>query len=337
MTKRYLGNIITQNPTAPTDNYETTSAAGVWSLAEAFAYNKAGLWPTAGNLPPQTAIFAGGSAATTNIQTIDIATTGNSSGFGSLPDGTASDTAAVGSSTRSVIAGGLGSGITNLINYVTFASAGDSLDFGDLTAPNVAMVGSSNATRGLFSGGESANGTQYITIASLGNAQTFGDLYANGVYRLSACASPTRALVGVGYPSGAASAEVVYYTIASTGSSTSFGNISSSRRSAAAFSSSTRGVFGGGEFGNGSAQNVIDYFTIASTGNASDFGDLTVARAYLSSAAGTTRGVFCGGEGTDVMDFVTISSTGNATDFGDFAYYNNQIFGGASNSHGGLA
>ena len=173
MTKRYLGNIITQNPTAPSGPFENSAAPGVWSLAEALAYTKADLWPMAGNAPPQTAIFAGGSAATTNIQTIDIATTGNSSGFGSLPDGTASDTAALGSSTRGVIAGGLSSGITNLINYVTFASAGDSIDFGDLTAPNVAMVGSSNATRGLFSGGEQANGTQYITIASLGNAQTY--------------------------------------------------------------------------------------------------------------------------------------------------------------------
>ena len=51
MTKRYLGNIITQNPTPPANNYETTSAPGVWSLAEALAYNKAGLWPTAGNTP----------------------------------------------------------------------------------------------------------------------------------------------------------------------------------------------------------------------------------------------------------------------------------------------
>ena len=52
MTKRYLGNIITQNPTAPADNFETTSAPGVWSLAEALAYKKANLWPTAGNAAP---------------------------------------------------------------------------------------------------------------------------------------------------------------------------------------------------------------------------------------------------------------------------------------------
>jgi len=51
--KRYLGNIITQNPTAPAGPYEDGAASGVWSLAEAFAYTKAGLWPTAGNAAPK--------------------------------------------------------------------------------------------------------------------------------------------------------------------------------------------------------------------------------------------------------------------------------------------
>jgi hypothetical protein len=58
MTKRYLGNIITQNPTAPAGPYETSAASGVWSLAEAFAYSKAGLWPTAGNPEPDAFQFA---------------------------------------------------------------------------------------------------------------------------------------------------------------------------------------------------------------------------------------------------------------------------------------
>ena len=51
MTKRYLGNIVTQNPTAPAGNFEGSAAKGVWSLEEQLAYQKAGLWPTAGNAP----------------------------------------------------------------------------------------------------------------------------------------------------------------------------------------------------------------------------------------------------------------------------------------------
>ena len=338
MPKRYRGNIITDTTTEPTENYQDSAASGVWSLAEANAYTAAGLWPTQGNLPPELAIFAGGSVLGTSIEKITITSTGNSTTFGNLPTGTTDGTAALGSATRGVIAGALGGSgsSTNVINYITFTSDGDSQDFGDLVTSDSQMVGSSNSTRGLFSGGVNQKGSVYITIATLGNAAFFGDLYGSSLYRLSACASSTRALVGVGSFAGGAGTVVDYYTISTTGGSTTFGDISSSRRAGAAFSSSTRGVFGGGEAGNGSAQNVIDYFTIASTGNATDFGDLTVARAYLSSASGSTRGVFSGGESTNVIDYVTIASTGNASDFGDLSVTSNQRFGGASNAHGGL-
>ena len=49
MTKRYLGNIITQNPTAPAGDLADSAAKGVWSLEEQLAYQKAGLWPIPGN------------------------------------------------------------------------------------------------------------------------------------------------------------------------------------------------------------------------------------------------------------------------------------------------
>jgi len=51
MPKRYLGNIITDTPTAPAGSFATSAASGVWSVAEANAYTKAGLWPIAGNFP----------------------------------------------------------------------------------------------------------------------------------------------------------------------------------------------------------------------------------------------------------------------------------------------
>ncbi len=46
--KRYLGNIITQNPTAPAGDFANSAAKGVWSLEEQLAYQKAGLWPVPG-------------------------------------------------------------------------------------------------------------------------------------------------------------------------------------------------------------------------------------------------------------------------------------------------
>ena len=38
--KRYLGNIITQNPTAPAGDLANSAAKGVWSLEEQLAYDK---------------------------------------------------------------------------------------------------------------------------------------------------------------------------------------------------------------------------------------------------------------------------------------------------------
>jgi hypothetical protein len=47
---RYLGGLITKDESLviPTNNFEDTSAPGVWTLEEAQALNKQGLWPTAG-------------------------------------------------------------------------------------------------------------------------------------------------------------------------------------------------------------------------------------------------------------------------------------------------
>ena len=47
---RYLGGLITKDESLvlPSDNFEDTSAPGVWTLEEAQALNKQGLWPTAG-------------------------------------------------------------------------------------------------------------------------------------------------------------------------------------------------------------------------------------------------------------------------------------------------
>ena len=51
---RYLGGLITKDESLvlPANNFEDTSAPGVWTLEEAQALNKQGLWPTAGNANP---------------------------------------------------------------------------------------------------------------------------------------------------------------------------------------------------------------------------------------------------------------------------------------------
>ena len=51
---RYLGGLITKDESLviPSDNFEDTSAPGVWTLEEAITLNKQSLWPTAGNTNP---------------------------------------------------------------------------------------------------------------------------------------------------------------------------------------------------------------------------------------------------------------------------------------------
>ena len=78
MTKRYLGNIITQNPTPPAGTLQNSAAKGVWSLEEQLAYQKAGLWPVPGNVLDITDVFStylwSGTGATQTITNgIDLA------------------------------------------------------------------------------------------------------------------------------------------------------------------------------------------------------------------------------------------------------------------------
>ena len=156
MPKRYLGNIITDTPTAPAGPYENDAASGVWSLAEANAYTAAGLWPTAGSTAPIGLFGGGGGTRVDTIDQINIASTGDATDFGDLIAVNIYP-AACSSSTRGVWAAGSESASTrtNRIQYVTIASAGNAIDFGDLTLARYNGVGGlSNNTRGVIAGGE---------------------------------------------------------------------------------------------------------------------------------------------------------------------------------------
>jgi len=346
MTKRYLGNIITQNPTAPSGPYENDAAPGVWSLAEAFAYSKAGLWPTAGNALVQ-ALFAGGGTAGSNvIQSIGIATTGNAIDFGDLPV-LRQRMAACGSSITAHFMGGKSTSPEASMYSVNFGSGGNATYFGELTLAREYPAAVSNSTRGVIGGGNSGsteyNTIDYITFSSLGSAVDFGDLSQGVTTGMGAAGSTTRGLFGGGGDTNLSPRRnITYVTIASTGNSTTFGNLiatpgtGTGRRYLCAFSSSTRAVFSGGW--SNAAVNVMDYVTIASTGDATDFGDLTVARDYVAGASSATRGVTGGGTTSlsNVIDYVTIASAGNATDFGDLLSSDNDL-AACSNVHGGIA
>jgi hypothetical protein len=209
---------------------------------------------------------------------------------------------------------------TNTVQTIVPESAGNSTDFGDLSASNYSVGALSSDTRSIAAGGyynnsAATNTIEYFTFASAGNATDFGDLSAT-VYESCGVSNNVRGVICLG--TGAAST-IEYITIASTGNSIDFGDWLGNKRHPASVGSSTRGVFAG----DTSASNVIEYITIASTSNATDFGDLTVAKAYMhGGASSSTRGVFgpastTGNAYSNVLDYITIASTGNATDFGD--------------------
>ena len=136
---------------------------------------------------PTRVLLAGGLASplgTSKIDAITIASTGNAVNFGNLTRFGYSLTS-LSSSIRGIFAGGnpsTGPNVdVNTIDYVTIASFGDAIDFGDLTVARGQYSNStSNNTRGVFGGGYRFSGPKtntldYITISSRGDAIDFGD------------------------------------------------------------------------------------------------------------------------------------------------------------------
>ena len=176
------------------------------------------------------------------IDYVTISSTGDAADFGDMTD-QFHEAAAMcnGTDERGISFAGYkdapGAAETDVIEYITINSAGDSTDFGDALGAKAYMGGCSNDTsdRGIAAGGYKTadsprrhNVIQYITITSTGNATDFGDLT----------------------------------TVLAQTSGLSNGT-------------GERGVFGGGaNDASGTKQDVIQYITINSTGNSADFGDL---------------------------------------------------------------
>ena len=193
---------------------------------------------------------------------------------------------------RGIFGGGYTTADTNVIQYISIASTGNSTDFGDLTLARSSLASCASSTRGVFGGGVSAatNVINYITIATTGNAIDFGDLLAANS-NLASCSSSTRGIFAGGI-AGSRINVIQYITIASIGNATDFGDLLAVISDLAGCSSTTRGVFAGGVT---PATNVIQYITIASAGNSTDFGDLSAATSELASCSNSTRGLFAGG------------------------------------------
>ena len=300
-------------------------------------------------------VFGGGQSPTfvSLIDYVNVTTFGNAVSFGDMVassgNSVRSGCASASSSTRGIFLGGGSPTRRNDCDYITLASGGNGVDFGNLTELVGFCAGTSSSTRGLRFGGatpsptNTVNTIDYVQIATTGDAVNFGDLTeitsSNG-----ASSSPTRA-VRAGGNNGGMTGVIDFVTIASTGDAVKFGDLTEDRQGARGnVNSSTRGVFGGGRIvapGNITV-TTIDYITFASEGNAIDFGNITTDRQGAAGACTQIRGLFAGGAEyspstaeENVIDFIMIASTGNGQDFGDLTD-DRQFAAGLSDSHGGL-
>ena len=117
----------------------------------------------------------------TAVGYVTISTTGNAQDFGQLDQGGAcgSGNGQCGSSTRGILLEGApGPAASNTISYITIASLGNSVNFGDRTVSKNQIASMSSSTRAVFGGAGAAdtNVIDYVTISSTGNATDFGDL-----------------------------------------------------------------------------------------------------------------------------------------------------------------
>ena len=129
---------------------------------------------------PVRAVFHNGSADSDSFyDTIKFSTLGTSTGFGELTQ-KRNGACGAGNAVRGVFSGGYLGGSThkNTIDYVTLASEGNAIDFGDRTFSGSYSSSASNSVRVVSVGGFTPsylNTEEFITIATTGNAQDFGD------------------------------------------------------------------------------------------------------------------------------------------------------------------
>ena len=164
------------------------------------------------------------------MEYVTIASTGGASEFGDLhrAKGTRSLPGSSNSPTRCFFYGGTNP-VTNVIDYITTQTKGNSEHFGDLTIKR--RVGSqgttSSTTRGLCGGGYDSPANidtiDYITMATTGNAIDFGDMTTNA-RAMDACSSTIRALWFGGHTGPAGINTIQYITIQSAGNATDFGD-----------------------------------------------------------------------------------------------------------------
>ena len=181
-------------------------------------------------------VAAGGNPGTNIIDYCTIASTGNFQDFGDLTNSVLSQPqVSANSSNQSPTRGFFGGGTpntNNVIEYITTATLGNSIDFGDSSTHVAREARGSSSTRALLIGGTRAEPSSstiidYFTMATLGNAVHFGDASAS-ISNSAGCSDCVRVAFAHGNnPSNTDTIE--YVNISTGGDAVDFGNLSTAR------------------------------------------------------------------------------------------------------------
>tara|TARA_S200000501_G_scaffold336571_1_gene342061 strand:+ start:695 stop:1741 length:1047 start_codon:yes stop_codon:yes gene_type:complete len=135
---------------------------------------------------PTRGIFAGGRSPSTWYNTISfvtISTLGNAADFGDMTVARSNNASSCTNAVRMVMPDGIispGGSSVNTIDFITMATLGNAVDFGDSGSSNEAAASGSSPTRGVFHPGTPGTGDtlEYIQIMTTGNSVDFGNLNA---------------------------------------------------------------------------------------------------------------------------------------------------------------
>jgi hypothetical protein len=259
------------------------SLSGNYSVRGTCASSTRGIWSGGYSPSPGSSPYG----RVNVIEYVTISSTGNTTDFGDTATKRQSQSG-VSNQTRGVFTSGyeidLSPAYRNTFDYITIATTGNSINFGNISSGAAAYAPGAFAspTRGVFGGGEGVpavvNTIHFVTISTLGNSQDFGDLSSARI--CGGCSNATRGVFFSGYVAPTYTNTIEYVTIATTGNATKFGDLTQIRGEYGALSSSTRGICIGGyapSVPSPNATNVIDYILFTTQGNAVDFGDLTTA------------------------------------------------------------
>jgi len=222
-----------------------------------------------------------GTAGLNRVDTIVFASEGNATDFGDTTHASQRPNDGASNQTRALFSG---INVSNVIEYLTMATTGTLIDFGDLNVARTGGASANSSVRGFFIGASDpaiTNLIDYVTFSTTGNAQDFGDLTDAREF-MSAASSATRAVVGGG--GDPANLSVIdFFNMSTLGDAQDFGDLSVARDQHACSCSTTRGVW----YGGFTFESTMDYVTIQTTGNAIDFGD---TGENVRGAAGTSNG-----------------------------------------------